>query len=83
MQETRTRICAENLTNAMEDHEVSRKQMVAALAELGFRVSEQAVGKWCRGESVPSPMHQAAIAKVLRTRAHLLFPVTLDLVGAA
>lgn len=62
----------------MEDHEVSRKQMVQALVSMGFPVTEQAVGKWCRGESVPSPSHQAVIAKVLRTRAHLLFPIVMD-----
>lgn len=76
---TRAESYASNLADAMAAAEVSRKALMRSLAELGHPVSEQAVGKWMRGECAPRTSHQAAIAKTLRIPAHLLFPITMEM----
>jgi transcriptional regulator with XRE-family HTH domain len=75
---TRAEIYASNLDAAITEIGMTRKALVAALNDLGYPVSEQAVGKWMRGESAPSPTHQAAIGAVLRIPAHLIFPIILE-----
>lgn len=76
---TRAETYASNLADAMEAADVSRKALVVALGELGCPVTEQAVGKWMRGECAPATRHQAAIAKTLRMPAHLLFPISMEM----
>lgn len=66
----------QNLTAQLDLLGISRKDLVHRLSILGVSVSEQAVGYWCRGETSPTPKHQAAIAHVLRVPVHVLFPVT-------
>lgn len=75
---TRAEIYASNLADAITELGMNRKALITALNDLGYPVTEQAVGKWMRGESAPSPTHQAAIGAVLRIPPHLLFPITLD-----
>lgn len=53
----------------------TQKRFRYELAEAGCNVSRQAVEQWLSGDTSPMPHHQAAIARVLRTAPHLLFPV--------
>lgn len=65
----------QNLADAMEGNgKMTRKQLQRALEAEGLEVSLQAIGYWLKGDTAPRAHHQAVIAKVLKTRAHLLFP---------
>lgn len=77
-EDTRAALYGGNLNAALGEQAMTRKQLAVELERIGFRVSEQAIGAWLRGEYAPSTTHQAAVAKVLRIPAHLLFPVTLE-----
>lgn len=70
------------MTDLMVEHGLTRKVVVQRFAELGHPVSEQAVGAWLRGEYAPRQVHQAVFARIVRTPAHLIFPVTIEAVAA-
>lgn len=83
MNETRTPpTWGSNMTDLMVEHDISRKQLVQEFARLGHPVSEQAVGAWLRGEYAPRQIHQAVFARIVRTPAHLIFPVSIEAVAA-
>ena len=65
----------ENLTAQLAACDLTVKQLHRALLDRGVDVSTQAIYSWLKGDTAPKPETQAAIADVLRTRAHLLFPV--------
>jgi hypothetical protein len=67
--------CAENLGDQMDLHGLSRKDLRLELADRGIAVTEQAIGTWLRAECAPRPHVQAALASILRTRVHILFPI--------
>lgn len=54
---------------------MTRGDLARKLAALGTPVTEQAIGCWLRGETTPSLIHQAAIARVFEIPVRSLFPV--------
>lgn len=68
------RECGELLGDTLKLQQVTRKELRQRLATLGISVSEQAVGYWVRGETLPNVIHQHAIAKALGATHRSLFP---------
>lgn len=62
------------VTECMTIQGVTRKELRRRLADLGYDVTEQAIGTWLRGQVTPTPHHQAAIAKALNVPHRSLFP---------
>lgn len=69
---------ADNLTSALDAADMTQSELGAELKKLNVEVSHQAISAWCSGNYMPRPRHQAAIARVLRTPTHLLFPAVFD-----
>lgn len=68
---------ATNLRTQLRYVNWTAKRFRHELELAGHTVSRQAIDQWLSGETSPLPHHQAAIARVLRTAPHLLFPVEL------
>lgn len=54
---------------------ISRKALVASLAERDVHVTVQAVGQWLRGETSPRPHVQGVIAAILQAPVRSVFPI--------
>lgn len=54
---------------------ISRKELVAELAERNITVTVQAVGQWLRAETSPRPHVQGVIAAILQAPVRSVFPI--------
>jgi hypothetical protein len=66
---------AASLAGFLDVKGMTRKELVAALAERDVEVSVQAVGQWLRAETSPRPHVQGVIAAILQAPVRSVFPI--------
>ncbi len=64
----------ENLAEHLTARNLTVKTFHRALLEENVDISTQAIYSWLKGDTAPRPETQVAIAKILFTRPHILFP---------
>lgn len=66
---------AKSLADHLRLKGITRKELVALLAERGVDVTVQAVGQWLRAETSPRPHVQGVIAAILKAPVRSVFPI--------
>lgn len=67
--------CGERLSDVMDAHDVTRKELVRRLNDAGYETTLQSLSGWINGQVLPRPSMQVAIARALGVRPRSIYDI--------